>query len=187
MLSNLKKFNANPWGRRINDCVIRALVLGLGISYKAACRELHVAYRDGYGLIRDTGIDLEDIKQVFKPYFGEVIDFGETDEEIPPEQLDSDLDAFDIENGIDPCSSGLTLSDFIEMHQGLGRFLVNLVDPIGDGHIVFVNCQPGKNFAVDTFNSLNLTVNAWMQIKKTIPSEDPRHYKLDPVTKKLLP
>jgi len=55
-----------------------------------------------------------------------------------------------------------------------------------DGHIVFVNNAKGMNYAVDTFNSLDFLVDSYMRIKHRLPKSDPRHFKLDPITKEFV-
>ena len=87
----LKLFNANPWGARVGDCVIRALVLGIGIDYKEACKTLGVSFKNGRGLIRDTGIDLYDVKDKFKDYFDVVQDYYEDIDFVPDEYADSKI------------------------------------------------------------------------------------------------
>lgn len=106
------RFNFNPWKQRIGDCAIRAVSAGIGMSYIDVCKALHVAWKKGYGLVRDTGIDLEDIKKTFNDYFGNVTDFSE---EVPDELKDmaDELTKFDAEHGIDTESSGITIEEFI--------------------------------------------------------------------------
>lgn len=90
-----------------------------------------------------------------------------------------ELTKFDVEHGIASDVSGITVEDFITMFANEGKFLVGCVSPEGDGHIVFVNCSKGKNFLVDTYDSSSFMVDSWMQITKTLPKDDPRHYKWD--------
>lgn len=148
------------------------------MSYPQVCKALGVSFKRGFGLIRDTGIDLEDIKARFNDYFGSITDFNE---EVPEELVGMDDEAarIDAALGIDSSTSGITLEEFIMMFENEGRFLVGLVSPKGDGHIAFVNCQRGRNFVVDTFNCLDFTVDSWMQIQKVLPKEDPRRYVYD--------
>jgi len=65
----IKFFSYNPWGARINDCAIRAIVAAIGMRYELVCKELGVSWKRGKGLIRDTGIDLDKIKSTFDSYF----------------------------------------------------------------------------------------------------------------------
>lgn len=148
------------------------------MSYIDVCKAFGFSYKKGYGLLRNSGTDLDDIKKVFGDYFGNVADFNE---EVPPElkDLEDEVTKFDLEHGIDTETSGITVAEFIEMFKGDGRFLVGCVSPKGDGHIVFVNCSPSKNFLVDTFDSSKFIVDSWMQITKVLPKSDPKHYKWD--------
>lgn len=188
----MKKFNANPWHQRIGDCAIRALVIGLGFDYRAACKQLGVACKSGYGLVRSTGIDLYDIKAKFSSFFDIVEDFNEQQDFVPDEFKGSDDDARiqDIEASLlVPGTFGITLRDFLEMYADQGQFLVGLVtnDQKQDGHIVFVNCAKGMNYAVDTYtSSLDFLVDSFMRIKQRLPKDDPRHFRLDPVTKEFV-
>ena len=172
------RFNFNPWNQRIGDCAIRAVSAGIGMSYIDVCKAFHVAWKKGYGLVRDTGIDLEVIKKTFNDYFGNITDFSE---EVPDELKDmaDELTKFDAEHGIDSWSSGITIEEFIQMFANEGRFLVGCISSKGDGHIAFVNCSQGKNFLVDTFDSSKFIVDSWMQITKSLPKDDPKHYKYD--------
>ncbi len=106
------RFNFNPWNQRIGDCAIRAVSAGIGMSYIDVCKAFHVAWKKGYGLVRDTGIDLEVIKKTFNDYFGNITDFAE---EVPDELKDmaDELTKFDAEHGIDSWSSGITIEEFI--------------------------------------------------------------------------
>jgi len=88
----LKKFNVNPWHKRIGDCAIRSLVIGLGFDYRAACKQLGVSYKNGHGLIRDTGIDLYDIKTKFSEFFDIVEDFNDERDFVPDEFKGSEDD-----------------------------------------------------------------------------------------------
>ena len=148
------------------------------MSYPQVCKTLGVSYKKGYGLLRDSGIDLEEIKAKFNDYFGQITDFNE---EVPEELADiaNDVTKFELSMDIDSSTSGITLEEFILMFENEGRFLVGLVSPKGDGHIVFVNCSRGRNFVVDTFNCLEFKVDSWMQITKTLPKDDSRRYIYD--------
>ena len=62
--------NGNPWQRFLPDCSIRALALGLNMSYIEVCRKLQVKCEKGYGLIKTTGAcSTEKIINNFKSYF----------------------------------------------------------------------------------------------------------------------
>lgn len=110
------------------------------MSYTAVCKAFHVAWKTGYGLVRDTGIDLDVIKTALKDYFSNVTDFTEA---IPKDKemqaIDNEMTKFDAANGIDSDSSGITVDEFIDMYQGSGRFLVGCISPKKGGHIVYVN------------------------------------------------
>jgi hypothetical protein len=66
---NFKNINYNKWGKNIGDCAIRAICAGIEMDYEKVCKRLGVAHKRGWGLIRDTGIKLEDIKEKFDEYF----------------------------------------------------------------------------------------------------------------------
>lgn len=188
----MKKFNANPWHQRIGDCAIRALVIGLGFDYKEACKQLGVACKRGHGLVRNSGIDLYDIKSKFSSFFDVVEDFEEDQDFVPDEFKGSedDIRIQSMESSLKvPGTLGITLREFIQLFKGQGQFLVGLItnDDKKDGHIVFVNCAPGMGYAVDTFSSsLNFLVDSYMRIKHRLPKDDPKHFKLDPVTKEFI-
>jgi hypothetical protein len=42
------------------------------MDYEKVCKRLGVAYKRGWGLIRDTGIKLDNIKDKFDEYFDKV-------------------------------------------------------------------------------------------------------------------
>jgi hypothetical protein len=147
-----REFNFNPWGANVDDCAIRAIVAALGMDYRVVCKTLGVSWKHGKGLIRDSGIDLDLIKQKFDSYFDIVEDFADT-YEIPQELIDDpefDNSIFfsgDLADG-DFGVSGLTLEEFIDMYKNQGRFLVGLSPnpnaknetARSGGHIVMVNC-----------------------------------------------
>ena len=84
------KFNFNPWKQAtVDDCAVRAVSGATGLSYKEVCRRYGVAYKNGYGLIRKTGINLEDIKEKFDEYFDVVEDFFEDMDFVPDEMQDT--------------------------------------------------------------------------------------------------
>lgn len=189
--SIVKIFNANPWKQNISDCVIRAIVMAIGMKYELVCKELGVAWKRGRGLIRDTGIYLDDIKRVFDPYFDKVEDYNE---ELPPELVDdsafADMMRIDMELGVAENESGITLAEFLDLYAGQGVFLVNLVgNPAAknvnlrrdaDAHIVCAKCLPGRQgFAIDTFDSSEMIVDAYMRVKAPVPRSDPRHWVYD--------
>lgn len=81
--------NYNPWKARRPDCAIRAIVAATGLDYRVVCKRLGVSWKNGIGLIRDTGIDLEDIKHKFNDYFDIIEDFNEDFSFVPDEYKDS--------------------------------------------------------------------------------------------------
>ena len=82
MSKYFKKFNFNPWKQRIGDCAIRSISIAINMSYVEVCKAFHVKWKNGLGLVRDTGIELEDIKNTFDDYFSSVVDFTE---DVPTE------------------------------------------------------------------------------------------------------
>ena len=189
----IKNINYNKWGKHISDCAIRAIVASIGMDYEKVCKTYGVSFKKGYGLIRDTGIELEDIKRKFNSWFDIIEDFSDVEDfsdEIPNS---IDLTAFDIEHGIDSFSSGITLDEFMDMYYGQGIFLVALVgnpkaknkNAREGGHIVCCKCLPNKEpYAIDTWNSSEMIVDCFMRIKKTLPKDHPDHWKYNKETKK---
>jgi len=187
----IKYFNANPWKKNIPDCTIRAIVVAIGMKYEIVCNKFGFAWKNGYGLIRGGGVSLDDIKRVFAPYFGSVVDMNE---ELPEDLRDNpeiqDMLAIDAKLGIREDNMGVTLEEFLDQYEGAGSFLVGLVgnpesngrykNEAGDGHIVCARCLPGKpGFAIDTFDSSYMIVDSFMHIVKTVPKDDPMHWVYD--------
>lgn len=79
-----------------------------------------MSYKKGKGLIRDTGIDLDKIEEIFSEYFDIVEDFYDNYDFVPDEMKDSkeniELQKFDMLNGINAVSK-TTLNDFIDMFR----------------------------------------------------------------------
>lgn len=188
---SIKIFSFNPWKKNIGDCAIRAVVAAIGMKYELVCKEFGVSWKRGYGLIRDTGIDLEDIKQTFDEYFDVVEDFNE---ELPQDLMDDPAFAqarfMNAALGIEDNCSGITLAEFLDLYRGQGTFLVGLVsNPDAKsaackrpnaGHIVCAKCLRGKDgYAFDTWDSSELLVDSFMRVKKKIPKDDPRHWIFD--------
>ena len=185
----IRYFNMNPWKKRIPDCSIRAICAAIGMRYELVCKELGVSWKKGYGLIRDTGIDLELIKKTFDEYFDHVEDYSE---ELPPEMMEDPAFAqakfLDAAYGIEDDSSGITLAEFLELYRDQGTFLVGLVgNPEAEnpnarkgGHIVCARCWNGKEpYAIDSWPSQEMLCDSFMRVKKTIPKDDPRHWVWD--------
>lgn len=187
------KFNFNPWKQtKAGDCTIRAVSGATGLSYKEVCRRYGVACKNGYGLMRKTGINLEDTKEKFDEYFDVVEDFYDDFGFVPDEMKDTFdaklVKALD-QHSASEYASGDTLEDFCDMYDGQGRFLISLVpNPEAkdeaakrDGHIVYANLssnakRPGF---VDTWDSSEMLVDAFMRITKTEPKDSPLHWKYD--------
>lgn len=71
------KFNFNKYGMHIPDCAVRSVVAATGLDYDIACKMYGCSFKRGHGLIRNSGIALEDIKQKFNSYFDIVVDFND--------------------------------------------------------------------------------------------------------------
>lgn len=78
-------FSFNPWKKLRPDCAIRAISAATLLDYREVCKQLGVAYKNGMGLIRDSGIDLEMIKSKFSDYFDIIEDFAENYSFVPDE------------------------------------------------------------------------------------------------------
>ena len=185
------KCNYNPWHQNIGDCVIRAVSAGTGLDYREVCKRLHVSYKNGHGLIRDTGINLEDVEEVFGEYFDIIENFYNNNDFVPDEFKDTwinhDMEQFEIANGINE-PTGLTLNEFVDLYKDQGTFLVSLIRnpevkniPMGikDGHIVCVKCKGKNQGFIDTWNSGDLLVDEFMRVKKKEPTTSPLHWKYD--------
>jgi len=86
-MSKFVKFNANPFGKVSNDCLIRALVLGTKCGYRTLCGmfmkvdpELKKSYESGFGM--RIGIPLNDFPKFVKEYGVFGIEKVETDAEF---------------------------------------------------------------------------------------------------------
>ena len=115
----IRYFNMNPWGKRLSDCSIRAICAAIGMRYELVCKELGLAWKRGYGLIRDTGVDLDKIKKTFDPWFDVVEDYTE---ELPPEMMEEPAFAqakfIDVALGLEEEYTGITLAEFLELYRG---------------------------------------------------------------------
>lgn len=150
-----------------------------------------MSWKRGKGLLRDSGIDLELIKEKFDPWFDIVEDYTE---ELPPELANdpafTQAAFLDAALGVDDQPTGITLAEFLELYRGAGTFLVGLVpNPHAErascrrpgGHIVCARCFRGKEpYAIDSWRSDQLLVDSFMRVKKTLPKDDPRHWVWDP-------
>lgn len=185
-------FSFNPWKQNIGDCAIRAISAATGLDYREVCKRLGMAYVKGKGLRRDSGIDLKTIKQKFSDYFDIVEDYYENFEFVPDEfkgsKEDDELQRFDLENGIG-LASGNTLNDFCDQYAGYGTFLVSLsgnpkskdLKARRDGHIVCarLSSQYRRQGFIDTWDSGEMLVDAYMRVVKTEPKDSPLHWKYD--------
>ena len=190
--SKFIKFNYNPWKARTGDCAIRAIVAATGLDYRVVCQRLGVSWKNGKGLIRDTGIDLERVKTVFGSYFDIIEDFTENLNFVPDEFKDSPendmMNAFDLEYDIDGVSSGMTLNEFVNDFRNQGAFIVscegnpNASNPVArkGGHLIYVRCLPKyKQGFIDTWDSGEMLVDAYMRVVKREPLSSPYHWKYD--------
>ena len=194
-------FNFNPWKAHINDCAIRAISGATGLDYREVCRQLGVSYKNGKGLIRNIGIDLNDIENKFNDYFDIVEDYYDnyafTPDEFEGSKEDEEIRKFEELQGIDAVSK-TTLNDFCNEFAGQGKFLVGLVGnpdakvteyrSKGAGHIVYVNLSPNakRQGFIDTFDSGELLVDSYMRLKTVEPKTSPKHYKYDMKTHKFI-
>lgn len=191
---NWVNFNYNPWRKHLSDCAIRAISGATGLDYREVCKQLGVSYKNGQGLIRNTGIDLDDIEERFGEYFDIVEDYYDNYNFVPDEFKGSDEDIamqkFDALNGIGAVSK-TTLNDFCKEFAGQGKFLVGLVgnpnakNPIiknvNDGHIVYANLDHSakKPGFVDVFDAGEMLVDSYMRVARREPANSPRHWKFD--------
>jgi hypothetical protein len=145
------------------------------MPYVDVCRKLGVSFKNGHGLIRDSGIYLQKIKDAFDEYFDVVVDFGE---ELPPEDVpeidydtshlfDDDEEYMDSPNE----NSEMSLAEWMVLNKGLGLFIVGLHNPTNgvDGHLVCASTLSMKFF--DTWDCSDWKVDAWMRVRKRLPSE----------------
>lgn len=191
-VANTSKFfynyNANPWKKKLDDCVIRSVSLGLRMKYDAVCDALRLRCTDGIGFEGKNNAlpSLPLIKKRFKNFFdGEVVD---AEEELNwnnrPEEF-KDLE-FDPEFDEQP-DLGFTLNEFIESNKDnasfKGRYLVALTSPrilIKHGlaektnHMVFVKLDGDKSYFVDTRDSGYMLVFSYLKIKYVLNRKDPR-------------
>lgn len=196
--SNWINFNFNPWNAAVGDCSIRAVSAGTGLDYREVCKKLGVSYKNGKGLIRDSGIGLELIEDRFDEYFDIVEDFYDNYNFVPDEYAgtlyDKQLDNFDASIGVGAISN-TTLDEFIDEFKDQGIFLVSLEgnpkakNPVArkGGHIVCVKCIPDKKQGfIDTWDSGEMLVDAYMRVKKMEPYDSPKHWRYDHEKKKFI-
>ena len=194
-------FNFNPWGKHIGDCAIRATSAATGLDYRVVCKRLKMAYKNGYGLIRDTGVSIQDVKDKFNPYFDVVEDYYENYSFVPDEfkdtLYDKSADEIDKSLGIDAVSN-TTLNDFINEFENQGIFIVGLVGnpnapkdfqyrSRSNGHFVCVKCIHGlKQGFIDIFDCGPMLVDSFMRVKRQEPANSPYHWKYDREQRKFI-
>ena len=166
---NLKLFNFNKWGKNIGDCLVRAVVGAFGLDYEVACKLLKVDCRKGVGFTGDDGIDLYELEETLGKWIGPI-------EELLPNE-DNPF-KFDGE---------LPLDEWVEAHRNDGKiYLVYVNDWKDGGHIVYVNCKKSCNYFVDTFDSGNIPVNAWCEVKQRLSKDSKYHWKFDEKLKRFI-
>lgn len=171
-----RKYNANPWKRNLPDCAIRATSLAINMPYVDVCKKLRVSYKNGHGLIRDSGIYLQKIKSVFDDYFDVVVDFSEElpDEFVP--QVDYDTtNLFDDDDNYEMPKENneIDLIEWMSLNRGSGLFVVGLHNPIDSscgGHLVCASTNKMQFY--DTWDCSEWKVDAWMRVRKRIKSEE---------------
>ena len=186
MSSVVKIFNANPWKQHIPDCTVRAVVMAIGMKYELVCEALGQECVPGRGLAHDDGISLHAVKQAFGPYFGAVVEFyGKP----PPDIADEMKEVADVDTAGREICGASTLEEFVELYEGEGRFIVDLAkNPASNNprwrtannHLACVFCPTGRpGWALDTGDTSEMVVAGFMQVAKTIPKDDPRHWVYD--------
>lgn len=165
-LSHFHKRNMNPWGRDINDCAIRAVSAALWMKYDAVCRMFGKKCVPGRGLSGEEGIDLKHIKHRLDGFFDRIEDASDLSWDKRPEEF-KDM-KFDPKIDTRP-DLGLTLGEFCELYANTGRFLVAVAR-----HIVYADLTPGRNWFMDTWNSSEMPVRAYMRVKGILSRKDPR-------------
>lgn len=185
-------FNFNPWGKIAPDCSIRAISAATGLDYREICKKFGFSYKNGYGMIRQSGVNLTDIKHVFNEYFDIVEDFYDNYNFVPDEYKDSieasQMDFIDSTLDVNAVT-GITLNEFIDMFRNRGTFLVSVTgnpkaknpNARTGGHIVCANCSPinKKQGFIDIWDSGEMLVDAYMRIKKVEPMNSPKHWRYD--------
>ena len=171
-----RRYNANPWKMNLPDCAIRATSLAINMPYVDVCKKLRVSFKTGHGLIRDSGIYLQKIKNAFDDYFDVVVDF---EEELPPDAIPNiDYDTTHLFDDDDEYAdmpqenNEIDLAQWMVLNKGLGLFLVGLHNPIsgGGGHLVCASTIAMKFF--DTWDCSSWKVDAWMRVRKREPSKN---------------
>jgi len=189
------RVNFNPWQKNIDDCAIRAVSAATGLNYKEVCKKFKIKYKNGYGIVRQTGVDIDYIHSIFNEYFDVVEDYYENNMFIPDEMSQEDIDLIGaLDDG--SLASGMTLNDFIDMFEGQGVFLVGLQENLKaksenarhGGHIVCANLNKSNRTPCfyDTWNSGEMLVDMYMRVKRREPKDSPKHYKYDKATHRIV-
>jgi hypothetical protein len=159
-----RPYNANPWKKNLPDCAVRAVSLAINMPYVDVCRRLGVSFKRGHGLIRDSGVYLQKIKDAFDDYFDIVVDFYET---LPPEDIpDVEYDTAALFADDDVGNTEQTLVQWMLLNRGSGLFIVGLHSPEtgGGAHLVCASTNSLKFF--DTWDCSDWRVDAWLRVKK---------------------
>ena len=160
------RYNANPGKADIPDCAVRSVSLALKMPYVDVCRRLGVSFRDGHGLIRNSGIYMQKLKDEFDDYFDVVVDF---EEELPDDALpevEYDTAALFDDGEIYGRNDEMTLSEWMELNRGTGRYIVGLHSPSSkaNGHLVCVSTNRMEFY--DTWDCSDWKVDAWMRVRR---------------------
>ena len=170
--------NMNPWGKKLNDCAIRAVSAALQLKYDAVCQIFNRKCKINHGLVDRSGISLALVKHKLNKFFDIIEDADDVAWDKRPAEFE-DLE-FDPLIDADP-DLGMTLSEFCMMYNGTGRYLVSLVHEdriknhgVNVGHIVYVNLKPGAGWFYDTWDCSSMVVEAFMRIRYIVDRDDPR-------------
>jgi len=170
---NYKYVNGNPWQRFLPDCTIRALCIGLNMSYQEVCRKLQIKYRLGYGMEKNQGAcSPQKIMNNFKSYFIK----AEIDEIYNDVFTGKDVDVsgMNVENGF-------SVEETAEMLPGgLYIFILRPTEEErkhgeGDWHTTLVNTANKTVFDIFDCSDENM-VYGWMAINmsKRLSNDDPK-------------
>jgi hypothetical protein len=173
------RHNSNPFGKLLPDCAIRAIATGLNMPYTEVCKRLGVSWKTGHGLIRNSGIFLESIRDAFSEYFDYVQDVDDIKSFNAQNEMLKDLmkdrefnvELMDLDDEIRGDDEELTLERFIDEYEGQGSFLVGLHNLNGEGHIVCCFLSRNPPIFCDTWDCSNLIVDCIMRIKKRLPKQ----------------
>lgn len=176
-MRHFKFKNLNPWGKKIEDCAVRAVSAALAMKYPAVCELFRKKCVPGTGMAGVEGIDLGLVKKRLGPFFDRVEDANDLEFDArPPEFADMEYDPeFDESPDL-----GFSLDEFCDAYAGTGRYMVAVVPATVwkgrnlYGHVVYADLRPGKGFFFDTWDCGNRTVLAYMKVKAILDPKDPR-------------